>query len=178
MGRGRIIWTHLADIYTLDSAETNKDPDLAGPLTSGYDDVFMEPVRVQESAGEFGAPRGVSARKEKKQAKVPVQIKDDNMEVLQQMVSGPTPGARLTTYIHYRTLEDLGLLDSDKVPSIFRNCRLDSIYHARSGELLHRFTTERALYAQEIRPVGWGLSGGRINLLMIRFEDREQSDRG
>jgi hypothetical protein len=97
------------------------------------------------------------------------------MEFLQQMGSGPSPAGRIDLIFHFRDLEQRGLLDQEGTASIFRNSRLIAIRHLRTKKVIREFEEPRSLFAREIRPVSWGLAGGHRNLLIIRFENRDQA---
>ena len=47
--RGALINPFTAEIARLDTVATKADPDGAGPATSGYDDVFREPIVIDDS---------------------------------------------------------------------------------------------------------------------------------
>lgn len=177
MTRGRLIWRFLADIYALDSLATSLDPDDSGDLTSGYDPDFREPVLIPPER-TFGSPRGEDARQETLISKLPCQVEDENEELLQAMASGDSPGYHINLIFFMEDIEQRGLLTEDGQAAVFRRSRLDALRNARTHAIVQRYSEPRAMYAQEVRPISWGLSGGERNLLFVRYEDREKSARG
>jgi hypothetical protein len=180
MGRGRLIWPVLAEIGRLDTLATSQDPDGPAPdtFTSGYDDIFMEPVIVPPSSTAAGAPRGEVARKEKAPIKVKAQVESRNMDLLQPMQSGNSPGENITLCFHFKDLEEAGLVDpNNKDTTIHINDRLIALYHYRTKALMEEFPMKPGMFAVEVLPVSYGLNSLKRNLLLVRFEDRELSVR-
>lgn len=178
MSRGRLIHPFLAEIARLDTRKTARDPDMAGPLTSGYDDVFMEPELIPPPANTLGAVRGEDARKEHKPILIPCQVEVENFEFLQTMLSARTPGNRIAVILHFRDLERLRLIDPVTKEALIRvNDRLISVRRKWTRKVLQAFENPPGLFATEVRPISWGLSSAHRNLLLVLFEDREQSVR-
>jgi hypothetical protein len=177
--RGFLINPVIAVIAQLDTLATDQDPDASGALTSGYDDVLKEPRLVRRKPRDFGAPRPPSTRREKQPIEIPTQIEARNEELQQEMAAGSTQGALLTLVFHFKDLEAIGMVDPTNGKALLKvNDRLCSLKHKISGDLIQEYPTPPGLYAQEILPVSYGLIGGYRNLLLVRFEDREQSARG
>ena len=177
MSRGRLIFPILADIARLDTLATSQDPDGAGPETSGYDDDFKEPVRIQTSSQVFGAPRAEPVRCEQQILTLPAQYESSDFELMQQWASGKSSGFRITLVFHFKDFERLGLLAPDGAALLRNNDRLVRIRHKRTGALIHEIPDPPGLYAIEPEPTSLGLRGGFRNLLEVRFEDRERSVR-
>ena len=147
------------------------DPDgSAGPLTSGYDDDFREPVVLlrDEVADDT---TGIALRKETF-IRVPCQIEPQSWEQLRQLLGGSSPNAAVRIVFHFRDLERLCFIDSDTGEALIRNNdRLCSIFGC-DGELLQEVRNPPGLFATQVRP-NFGIGRSR-NLLIATFEEREQ----
>lgn len=170
--RGRLIFPFLAEIKQLDTTATDAAPGPGPDPPSGYDTDFRETVKVAQPGEQVGA----DARKEKDAIRVKCQVAPESHDALQQFQSGAVPSSEINLTFHYRDLERAGLVDSATGEALLRaNDRLVAIRDLR-GELVQAIRTPPGLYALEIRPVSYGL-GRKRNLLMVRFEDREQGTR-
>lgn len=177
MARGRLIFPLIAEIAQLDTEATALDPD--GPnddtLTSGYDDIFKEPSLIAPEPDIAGAPAAVLNRCEKV-IRCKAQLESRNFDLGQEQASGTSPGARIVLVFHFRNLEAAGLIDPDTGRALInRQDRLAAVYHQRTGKLIQSFPEKPGLYAQEILPSSFGLTSLERNLLIVTFEDREQS---
>lgn len=173
MPRGRLIFPFLVSIARLDTAATAADPDGAGPLVSGYDDEFREPVIVAPSSG---SGRGQVARQEDV-VQCFAQIEDDEFELLQMMASGRSPTSSVTLVFHFADLERRGLVDATTGEASIRiNDRLAAIYDRR-GTLVQTIGDPPGLYCTEAksRSFGLGLTTSRRNLLVCKFGARDLS---
>lgn len=167
--RGRLINPFVAEIARLDTSSTDDDPDGTGTLTSGYDDDFREPVRYSD-----GSAAGVDARQEHPHIYVPCQVEPDVFDRLTMLLSGDAPNTLIRLVFHFVDLEQLGLVDSTTGQALIRkNDRLVAIREC-TGALVQTVPDPPGLYATEPQPRGFGLSGGKRNLLLVTFEDREQ----
>jgi hypothetical protein len=175
VSRGRLLFPYLAEIAQLDTEATAADPDGAGPLTSGYDADFQEPVAF-EGAGEGSR---VESRKEST-VFVPCQIETLSSDRLEQFASGNSPDSGVIVTFHFRDLERLGLVEDSGVAKLRVNDRLVSVREFCSGKtgsdspVVQEFPNPPGLYLTHPRPSGWK---GRRNLLVCTFEDRQQSAR-
>ena len=168
--RGRLIFPFVAELAPIDTDAMRDDPDGAGDLTSGYDNIFREPVKLPSSTGE--GP-GTTHRVEKATVKFPVQVETQNFDMLNMVPAGNIPGARFQLVFHFADLEAASYVDSNGEPMIRNNDRLVAIYTMQSV-LVQRF--ERIpLYVTEVLPIGFGLHMGAStrNLLLVTFQDRE-----
>jgi hypothetical protein len=166
--RGKLINPFLAELAQLDTAATDEDPDGTGDHVSGYDDDFREPVRYSD-----GTEAGVDARKEADHIFVPCQIEPEVFDALNMIVSGDVPNAKLGLVFHYADLEQMGLVDATTgQPLIRKNDRLVAIREC-DGTLIETIPDPPGLFATEPQSRGYGLSGGKRNLLLVTFEDRE-----
>jgi len=176
VARGRLIFPFRVDLAQLDTEATQADPDGAGPLLSGYDDEFREPVIVPPTAG---SARGVSARAETI-IRCPVQIEDDDMEKLQMFASGNSPESPVTLVFHFKELERNGFVDAVSGEALIRvNDRLHAIY-TRRDVLVQMVRNPPGLFCTEAKPRSFGLStqSSSRNLLVCKFEARDLSVRG
>ena len=166
--RGKLINPFLAELARLDTAATDEDPDGSGDHVSGYDDDFREPVRYSD-----GTEAGVDARPEMAHIYVPCQVEPDAFDVLNMIASGDVPNAKLKLTFHYAYLEQMGLVDvATGRPLIRKNDRLVAIREC-SGALVETVPNPPGLFATEPQSRAFGLSGGKRNLLVVTFEDRE-----
>src|SRR5688572_482404 len=101
--RGRIIFPFLAELHRLDTQAMAADPDAAGPLTSGFDPDFHEPVVLDT---------GVDFRRELPPVRVRCQVEPLVYEELLQTAAGNAPRSKLVLVFHYRDLERAGLVDT------------------------------------------------------------------
>jgi hypothetical protein len=172
--RGRLIWPMLAEIAQLDTSATAADPDGAGPLTSGYDDDFREPVIVPPSSG---SERGTVVRAESTVI-LPVQVEPDMMEQLQMLATGRSPLSLLRLVFHYRDLEAAGMVEAATGRPLLRiNDRLEAIRDFHTSALIERIPNPPGLYATQVQSRSFGLDSLKRNLLLVTFEERAVSER-
>jgi hypothetical protein len=165
--RGRLINPFAAQIHRLNTLATDADPDGAGPLASGYDDVFREPVKLP-AAGDEG--EGETHRVEMDPILVPCQVEMGSLEKTQMFFSGNSPDDSLVLVFHMQDLETLGLVDpTSKMPKLKASDRLGAIY-TLEGVLVQTF--QRPLYATGMQPGGFGFGNAR-NLLFGYFSSRQ-----
>ena len=171
--RGRLIFPFLVEIAQLDTAATAADPDAGGPLTSGYDPIFRAPVKV------LAAPTdqlGADSRVESGPITVRAQIEPAQFEALEMMLSGDSPNSRFAIVLHYRDLEAAGLVDpTTGRPLIRKRDRLVRILTTK-GVPVETIPNPPGLFCTQVQSTGFGPGGSR-NLLLLVFEDREQSIR-
>lgn len=171
MPRGRLIFPFTVRLAQLDTEATAADPDGAGPLTSGYDDDFREPVRVTQSTTDpAGDLKGIANRVEKF-VDVRAQIETEVFEQLQQVIGGASPGSRFVIVLHYKDLEDSDMIGEDGQATIRHNDRLDRIIDGCENEFV--FRNPPGLFVTQVMPGGFGLGPNR-NLLIVTFEERDQ----
>ncbi len=171
--RGRLIFVFTAEIAQLDTAGTAADPDMTGPLTSGYDPDFREPVRVPDSSA-----RGSHSARKEITVRVPCQVDTKKGDLLQQLAAGAAPARSLTMLFHFADLERLGLVDVATGEAKIRiNDRLVAVYDRAGAVLVQAWPDPAGMYATSSEPISFGLSGGRRNLLRVVFAPREQGSR-
>lgn len=166
--RGRLIWPQMAVFRQLDTEATAADPDGAGPLTTGYDDVFGTPV-------VYDNPTRTSSRKESDEVRFPVQVKAQKYDEAQQRSQGTNLNRQMTLIAFYPDLVKRGLVDDNGLPTIRRGDRLDSLRHVKTDALIFKVEEPHGLFVVETRPAGFGLSGLDRNLLLIVLESRDQT---
>lgn len=174
MTRGRLIFPFLVDFEQLDTAAIEADPDGAGSLSSGYDEVFREPVKVLENPDD---QVGKTVRVENT-LQVRAQIESVQFERLEQMISGDSPQGRFMLVLHFRDLEKAGLVDADGLAMIRKGDRLGAIRET-DGTLVQNIPDPPGLYVNELLPRGMGLSlkKPKRNLLIVTLKARDQSTR-
>lgn len=171
--RGDLIFKFLAEIAQLDTEATAEDPDGAGPLESGYDADFREPLTIIENLDQQVGP---STRAEKALVRIPCQIESDVFEALNQFLSGNAPDTNMGLVFHYKDLEKYGLVDATTGDSLIGvGDRLNAIY-TRQGKLVQAVENPPGLYIAEARPIGFGLdlTHPTRNLLLCTLGERKQ----
>lgn len=177
--RGRLIFPFLAEICRLDTVSTAGVDPAGDEFDSGYDPIFDEPVLSTPTPAE-GAPRGTDQTRYKDAILVPCQIETEqgSFEQLQAFASGNAPNFSIDVVLHFPWLERHDLVDENTGEALFRvGDRLVAFRNKRT-EVLVWDLTRTPLFATEVQPRSFGLSGsGRPNLLLITFQDREKSSR-
>lgn len=160
--RGRLIFPFNVQLALLNTTAVAGDPDLLGPLTSGYDPDFKEMVKVPAVNSQFGTDPTQETL-----VILPAQVEPDAIDVLNSMASGNSPNSAVVMIFHFADLEQLGLVDINGRPSIHVNDRLVAIY-TMDGRLVQQMPASPVMNATEITPLGFGL-GGERNLLLVNF---------
>ena len=169
--RGRLIFPVQIEIAQLDTDATAADPDGAGPLTRGYDDDFREPVIIPPEE-EGVSSRGVVRRVETL-VRVFAQFEDDTFDLVSMMATGNSPSGRLRCYVHFKELEQRGMVSADGSTPFRLSDRLAAVYN-KNGTLIQTIPNPPGLFCVEVQPRLDGLSGTR-NLLRLSFEARTLS---
>ena len=174
--RGRLVFTFSAELHRLDCrAMATADPGGAGPLTTGHDPDFKEPVLVDRDGDGIGE----RVRAEHPPVRLPCQVDTKAFEELRMLASGNAPRSQLDLVFHFKDLERLGLVDTASGDALIRpGDRLAAIYD-KAGALVQAVRTPPGLYVTEARPIGFGLglSRPRRNLLHVTFGARQQGTR-
>lgn len=170
MPRGRTIFKFIARIALLDTEAMQRDPDGAGPLVSGYDEDFQEPVVIKRNSDD----RVGDVLRKESLIEAPAQIDPRVFDAISQVLGGTSPNTDIELTFHFQNLEQLNLVDRDGIPKISIADRLDSIWTC-DGRLVQDIPLP-GLFVTQTRPAGWGLSlrNPQRNLLVVRFEDRDQ----
>lgn len=175
MSRGQLIWPMIVELGLLDTVATAGDPDGAGPLTSGYDQDFREPVII---APPSGSGRGTVHRIENL-VKLPAQVETDTFEQLQMLATGFSPRSLIRLVFHFRDLELVGRVDAiTGRPTLRMDDRLSGIYDYRTKKLIEAFPNPPGLFATQVQSRSFGLSSLKRNLLLVTFTDRALSGTG
>lgn len=177
--RGALIWPMFIEVEQIDTDLTRTtDPDGAGPLTTGYDDVFDEPVIVPvpdvSGAPPVGSLRGAEATIYKPAVRLEAQIEVDDFNLLRQFASGDVPSFEIRCVIHYTELEALGLIGADGSTTFRKNDRLRRIIDTDGVTTLLEVPFPPGLYLVHPQDRSFGLIGGTRNLFVAHFSDREQ----
>lgn len=170
MPRGRLIFPFLVELAQLDTTTTEGSIplNLPGGGTSGYDSVFRTPIKVlQHDTDQIGA----SSRAETT-LQVRAQIEPQMFDQLTEMLSGSSPQSQFAIVCHFSDLEKAGLVDSTGRPKIYERDRITQILTLK-GEIVQTIPTPPGLYCVEVQPRGW--MGGNRNLLLLKFEARDES---
>lgn len=169
MARGRLIFPFKLDIAQLDTNATAVITD------GGYDEDFREPIMVPPVSG---SGRGTISRSENI-VTCRAQIEPGTFEELEMMVNGRSPSSQITVIMHYRDLEDAGLVEATTGrPMIRVNDRLDAIKHDLTEELIEQIPNPPGLFVTQVQSRGFGLSSLQRNLLLVTFETRDLGVRG
>lgn len=174
--RGKLIFPFLAELFRWDSAAMAVAPDAAGPLASGFDPDFKEPILVDADGDGVAEP----FRREHPPVRVPCQVEPEAFQALRMATAGNTPKSSLDLVFHFRDLEWLGLVDPSTGDALIRpSDRLGGLYDVE-GRLVQAVRTPPGLYVTEARPIGFGLCRRRPrrNLLLVSFEDRPAARSG
>lgn len=175
MPRGRLISPFLIDIAQLDTEATETtDPDAGGPLTSGVDPIFREPVLV--SGGSAPAAPVPSKPRVETMIQVRAQIEDESWQALQMLNLGNSPNSRVVMTFHFAELEVAGLVDPITGHALIKvTDRLVAIRRWPTGDLVQSVITPPGLYCTEAMPRSFGLAlvGAHRNLLVCTFEPRD-----
>lgn len=170
--RGRLINPFKVKIARLDTTGTAGDPDVGGPLTSGYDNVFRAP-RPKVGGGNH--------RKELALITLPCQFENDDVyERLNQTAAGNDTDSRLRVVFHFQDLEELDLVDAVTGEAKLRlGDRLESVHRHDDEALIQKMGLNGGgFFCTEVKPVSFGLSGGERNLLVCTYEARDGTFKG
>jgi hypothetical protein len=172
MPRGKLIYPFLACFRQLDTVATAADPDGASELTTGYDEMFREPVQVLADPAD---QLGESARVESAEIQIPAQIEPQMFERLEMILGGEAPTSKFAVALHFKYLERNGLVDASGNPTIRKNDRLSRILTIRQ-QLVEEIKNPPGLFVHQVQSRSFGLGVNR-NLCLVIFEDRKQSAR-
>lgn len=168
MPRGRLIFPFVVELAQLDTVQMARDPDGAGPQTSGYDFDFREPVVVKRSTEDNIG----TALREERCARVRCQIEDKEFEAIRQVLGGTSPDSAITLVFHFKDLEAAGMVDDNGQATIRINDRLSKIFDCDEN-LIETIRDPPGLYVTSATSAGFGISRKR-NLLIVKFGEREQ----
>lgn len=171
MPRGRLIFPFIVELGLLDTYATAADPDGAGPLTSGYDDEFREPITLPGPGSASGQLRRLETRR-----RFFAQIEDNLAEFVELKATGNSPRNILGLIFHYSDLESAGAVQLANGKPIIKapGARLIGIHDPRSGALIEKYDNPPGYFSVESKSMGYGLGPFR-NLLLVLFQERDVS---
>ena len=153
--RGKLISPFLVEIEHLDPSATQ--------TANGYDPIFKEPLKRSTGSGG-GVDETVRVR-----TKLKCQIGVNALDKLQEFFSGNTPDAKLTLTLHFKDLEEHGLVDASGHSFLYVGDRIIGFYEITGRPIQ---TQPDPAYITELQPGGFGLGHSR-NLLLVTFSCRE-----
>lgn len=163
--RGRLLFPVTAEIARLDLASSAADPDGAGPLTTGIDPDYREPI-VVASPDRLGR----SVRQETT-VQLPAQVDTKFADKLQMLSTGDSKQTIVVLVFHFSDLEALGLVDPTTGKALIKTSdRLNALYRG-NGTLIQAYSSPQ-IFAQEATPIGIGIGGDR-NLLRVVFQSTD-----
>jgi hypothetical protein len=162
--RVRLINPFTAQLRRLDTVATS--------AAGGYDNEFAA-VNTKTVAG-----KRVVERVEKPPMFVVCQVEDQTFKSLRQMDAGNSPEAKMGLVCDRYLLDRDGHIDRESgLVRIQVNDRLERLVDNR-GNLVHIVPqVEGGLYCVEVRPISYGI-GRRLDLILLRFNDRQLSQQG
>jgi hypothetical protein len=102
------------------------------------------------------------------------QIEPATFEQLSMMLNGRSPNSQMIVVMHYRDLEDAGLVESATGRPLIRiNDRLSAIKHDVTLDLIEQIPNPPGLFITEVKSSGFGLTSLKRNLLIVTFEARD-----
>lgn len=178
MPRGYLIFPMIVELGLLDTAATAADPDGAGPLQSGYDDEYREPVMLRQA----GSTPGVMNRVERRHRFL-AQVEDDTDDLLEMAASGNNPVSQLGLVFHYKDLEAANAVQLVTGKPIIKapGARLISINDPTTGALIEDYSASPGYWATQSKSMGYGLGpyrDSKRNLLLVVFQERDVSVQG
>jgi hypothetical protein len=169
--RGALIQVFLAEVVRLDRSAMSA-PRL-GTGTSALDDDFREPRAIDDDDDGIGE----RVRIELPPVRIPCQIEPEEIDDLRSFAAGSSPRHEVRLVFHFRDLERLGLVDRATGEALlFPGDRLGAIFD-RDGGLVEAYPMPAGMFLTERRASGFGLDlrRPRRNLLLVRFEERQQA---
>lgn len=164
--RGRLIYAFEATIARLDTAATDLNVPAGHP--SGFDHTFGTTIKLTsgETTTVYSAPVKLRCQVETEGDSTP-------WDALAMLQTGDNRDSELKLVFHYRDLEDQLLVDIKGRVKLYKGDKLTAI-HTKDGEEVDNYD-EMGLVATELKPVGYGLSGGKRNLLVVTYRRRDRS---
>jgi hypothetical protein len=170
--RGHLINPLWVDIAQIDTYAMGRDPDGAGPLTTGYDPDFREPVVLPSASGQGAA---TVLRREKQMLRIRAQIEIDEADRMRAFAAGNAPLFEMRLIFHFRDLEERGLVEPVTGEPLLRvGDRLDAVFSPCGTRLVRRYRNPPGLYFTEVQDQSFGLGGKQRNLLIVRLEPRDR----
>jgi len=155
--RGRLIQKFILSVSRLDTKETSE--------ADGYDDDYREVLRTPATDESIGD----SKRKDHDLDKIPCQLRQRDMNGLYMVAGGDDFRDIIRITLHYRDLENQGLVADDGFPLITKGARIVAL-HSKDGRLALSFPASPGLYITKVEPRGWGIDVAKPRLNLIRLE--------
>lgn len=174
MPRGRLIFPMRVRLGLLDTAATAADPDgPLGPLISGYDDDFREPLITRGLGSERGKMRRIERVRE-----FFAQVEDNADTLLEMTAAGNNPENTLSLVFHYEDLEAANAVQLVSGKPIIKapGARLISIHDPKTSQLIERYDQAPGYWATHSKSMGYGLGpfkNSHRNLLLVVFQERD-----
>jgi hypothetical protein len=160
-----LVFPFLCEFARFDPQATAEDPDLAGPLTEGYDPDFDEVVAFDPA----GSVVREDARKDLPLLRISAQVRVAELDGLISMRGGARLKAKMMLTADVFELQAQGLVDATTGDILIRpNDKLVAIYR-ETGELEDQLRVP--LYVNEVRAAEYGIGQTR-NLVHFMLEDR------
>lgn len=140
----------------------------AGSAAGNFDPDFQD-VRTKTVDGQR-----VVERPEKRLVRVRAQIEDDTFKALHMYDAGNSPEGKVGIVCSYYELRRDGHIRDNGLADFDVNDRMVEIRRVEDDALVHTIKDPPGLYCIEARPISYGI-GGRLNLLLLRWNDRAQS---
>lgn len=167
MSRGRLIFPFIAELAQLDTVAMARDPDGSGPLTSGYDLDFREPIIIKATPDDVKG----EALREESCIRLRCQIEDNVFEAVRQVLGGTSPDSKITLVFHFKELEEKNLIDDNGRAMIRLHDRLRAIYDCDEN-LIETIPNPPGLFVNDVTSAGFGI-GRQRNLLIVGLKERE-----
>jgi hypothetical protein len=144
-----------------------------GPASSGYDDIFREPVVTDTTAGASVSGR-VSSRQEQTAIRVPCQVETTLFEELRQAFTGNLSQTRMALVFHRQDLANLGLLDVVTNNILLKKGDRVSQLERRSLAIPVLVFQAPGLFVTEVYPASWGFGPDGHDLHLCILERRDE----
>lgn len=164
--RGRLLFKFIATIERLDTAATAVN-NPAG-YTDGYDHRFRTPIKLTAGGNTI-----IYSNPIRLNCQVETEAQADPWDVQRMLKTGDNRDTSIKLVFHYQQLEDEALVDAKGRAKLYKGDKLIAI-HTQDGEELDDYS-ELGLVCTAIPPHGYGLSGGKRNLLVAEYGRRDQS---
>jgi len=166
-----LIFPFEVELWRLDTIGTAADPDEGGPLTSGVDPDFREPIMLPRVGRD-----ALLNRRELAPIILPCQVEEETEDEQMQRAAGDDPATLMRFVFHFQDLEDLDLVDQDGKAMLNKNDRVTAIFLRQDGSLVQRFDDVNdgsgGLFCTAVEPRSFGLGGLQRNLLVATFKRR------
>ncbi len=159
--RGRLIHQFTIELAQLDTRATEDVQD------GGYDPIFREPRLVAD-----GTQTGSPSRRERL-VRLQAQVDPATFNQARMLAGGQVREGRFVVLVHYRELEQRGLIDALGAPTLRIGDRLAAVLD-REGRPVVPIPDPPGLYLRSTLPRSFGY-GGRVNILELAFASRDQA---